>query len=499
VSRPPADVRLPRDGRLLNLIDGELAPPSSGEYLANAEPATGRTFCEVAAGAEQDVEDAVAAAERAFPGWSATPARERSRLLLAVADLIEQDLETLARDESVDTGKPLALARSVDIPRAVENFRFFATAILHRNSEFHETDGRAINYTLRQPHGVVGLISPWNLPLYLLSWKVAPAIAAGNTAVAKPSELTPLTAFRLSEICRRAGLPRGVLNIVHGTGASAGAAIVSHPGVRAISFTGGTRTGAEIARSAAPSFKKLSLELGGKNPNVVFADADMEAAVSTSLRAAFANQGQICLCGSRIYVERPAFDEFLERFTAGARSLVPGDPLREETRFGALVSRAHLEKVVGCVTRAREEGGTIVTGGRRPEGLPERCREGYFLEPTVVTGLSEGCLTDREEIFGPVVTIAPFDSEDEAVARANATEYGLSATLWTRDLGRAHRLSALIEAGTVWVNAWLLRDLRVPFGGMKSSGVGREGGDEALRFFTEPKNVCIGLEGERRR
>ncbi len=486
--------------RLAQFIGGELVEPASGRYSPNVEPATGRVFSEVPAGDAADVEAAVEAATGAFPAWSATPAAERSALLVRIADLIEQDADDLAREESIDTGKPVSLARQVDIPRAVANFRFFATAILHEASELHRTDRRAINYTLRQPHGVVGLISPWNLPLYLLSWKVAPAIATGNTAVAKPSELTPLTAFRLSEICRRAGLPPGVLNVVHGTGPEAGAAIVQHPSVRAISFTGGTRTGRDIASVAAPMLKKLSLELGGKNPNIVFADADLDDALETSVRAAFANQGQICLCGSRLYVERPAYDRFVDRFVERARELRPGDPLDSGCRFGSLVSSAHLEKVARYVALAREEGGTVLCGGARPKDLPARCRDGFFHEPTVVVDLPQGCRVDREEIFGPVVSISPFDDEVEAVARANATEYGLSASVWTRDLERAHRVADRIEAGTVWINTWLLRDLRVPFGGTKGSGVGREGGNEALRFFTEPKNVCLRLSldgGER--
>jgi aminomuconate-semialdehyde/2-hydroxymuconate-6-semialdehyde dehydrogenase len=481
--------------RIPHSIGGERVEPSSGEWLDNVEPATGRVYSQVAAGGERDVARAVETARAAFPAWSTTPAAERARRLERVARRIEADLEGFARAESIDTGKPLAVARTVDIPRAVANFRFFAGAILHTASEAHVTDHLALNYTLRRPRGVAGLISPWNLPLYLLTWKVAPALACGNTAVAKPSELTPVTASMLAEVCAEE-LPPGVLNVVHGRGAEAGAALVRHPGVGTLSFTGGTATGERIALEAAPAFKKVALEMGGKNPTIVFADADLDAAVAASVRAAFSNQGQICLCGSRIYVERPIHERFLDAFVAGARRLVVGDPLVEGTDQGALVSRAHLDRVTSYVELARAEGGRLVTGGRRPPDLPERCRDGFFLEPTVVTGLPADCRVNREEIFGPVVTVQPFDAEDEVIERANATSYGLAASLWTSNLSRAHRLADRIESGTVWVNCWMIRDLRAPFGGMKHSGLGREGGEEALRFFTEPKNVCIKVAEE---
>ncbi len=477
--------------RILNYIDGTLVPPVSGAWMENLEPATGAACSEVPDGDAVDVERGVEAAERAFPGWSRTPAAERSRLLLRIADLIDSNLEGLARAESVDTGKPLALARTLDIPRASSNFRFFATAILHFQSESHATDYRALNYTLRRPRGVAGLISPWNLPLYLLSWKIAPALAAGNTAVAKPSEITPMTASLLSEICREAGLPPGVLNIVHGTGPKAGSALVRHPKVGTISFTGGTKTGADIAAAAGPLFKKVALELGGKNPNIVFADASLEEALPAGIKASFENQGQICLSGSRLFVERGIFDSFVEQFVARAKGLKVGDPLEESTDQGALVSRAQLDKVASYVALAREEGGRILCGGGPPPALPARCRNGFFLSPTVITHLKWDSRVNREEIFGPVVTITPFEDEDEVAARANATPYGLAASIWTNDLSRAHRMAERVQSGTIWINCWMLRDLRVPFGGMKSSGVGREGGVEALRFFTEPKNVCV--------
>jgi len=470
---------------IANFVGGAFVPTEN--HLDDVNPATEEVIARIPDSDARDVDAAVEAARGAFPAWSRTPAAERSRLLLALADLIEKNLDELARLESIDNGKTVSLARRHDIPRAVANFRFFATAILHQASEAHVTDAAALNYTLRQPLGVAGLISPWNLPLYLLSWKIAPAIAAGNTCVAKPSELTPLTANRLAELSLEAGIPPGVINIVHGLGAKAGAALCEHPRVPAISFTGGTVTGAKVAAMAAPLFKKLSLELGGKNPNVVFADADLDDAVATSIRSSFWNQGEICLCGSRIFVERAIHDEFVDRFVAATERLKIGDPLDETTDVGALISEAHLRKVIGYIDLAKEEGGTIVTGGRRVE------RRGYFVEPTVITGLACDCRVLQEEIFGPVVTITPFDGEAQAVAFANSTKYGLSCSVWTRDLQRAHRVAAAIDSGTVWINCWLLRDLRVPFGGMRESGVGREGGFASLEFFTEAKNVCVKL------
>ncbi|MEY2551505.1 MAG: aminomuconate-semialdehyde/2-hydroxymuconate-6-semialdehyde dehydrogenase [Verrucomicrobiota bacterium] len=477
--------------KIRNFIDGKFVEPIGGKYLENIEPATGQPYSLVPDSEVQDVELAVAAAEKAFPAWSKTPAADRSRVLLRIADLIERDLEKLAHAESIDTGKPLALARSLDIPRAASNFRFFATAILHTENEAHVTDGVAFNYTLRQPRGIAGLISPWNLPLYLLSWKIAPAIAVGNTAIAKPSELTPMTAFLLCQICAEAGLPDGVLNIVHGTGPSVGAAITAHPGIGTISFTGGTVTGRKVAEAAAPLFKKVSLELGGKNPNIIFADADLDAAVAGSVRSSFANQGQICLCGSRVFVERSAYKDFVDRFIEKAAQLKQGDPLEEKTEQGAIVSKTQLEKVKFYVDLAQKEGGKVALGGQAPDSINDRCRGGYFFPPTVLTGLPVSCRTNREEIFGPVVTITPFDSEDEVIGYANDCDYGLASSVWTQNLSRAHRVAEKIHTGTVWVNCWLVRDLRVPFGGMKQSGVGREGGTDALHFFTEAKNVCI--------
>jgi aminomuconate-semialdehyde/2-hydroxymuconate-6-semialdehyde dehydrogenase len=473
-----------------NFINGQYVDPASGQYFDKINPATGDVIARVPDSDGRDVDRAVEAAARAFPVWSRTPVAKRSHLLLAVAEGIEKNLDRLAEAECIDTSKPFRLAKVVDIPRAASNFRFFATAILHFHSEAYRTDQLALNYTLHQPRGVAGLISPWNLPLYLFSWKVAPALATGNTVVAKPSELTPTTSHLLTEICQEAGWPAGVFNVVHGHGAKVGAAIVSHPRVPTISFTGGTATGAEIAKSAAPLFKKVTLELGGKNPNIIFADADVDEVLKTSLRSSFENQGEICLCGSRIFVEDTLYPAFVERFVAETRRLKVGDPLDPATDQGALISKSHLEKVQSYVRLAKDEGGRILCGGA-PASVPDRCRNGFFFQPTVIVDLDVKCRVNQEEIFGPVVTITPFREEEELVRYANGVPFGLCASLWTRDLARAHRVAEKIECGTIWVNCWLLRDLRTPFGGMKHSGVGREGGEEALRFFTEPKTVCI--------
>jgi aminomuconate-semialdehyde/2-hydroxymuconate-6-semialdehyde dehydrogenase len=478
---------------LANLIDGELVPPAGGAYLEVFEPATGKAYARCPDSDTRDVEAAVTAAERAAPAWAALPNGERAQHLHRLANAVEARLDGLAREESRDSGKPVALARRVDIPRAVANLRFFAEAITQWPGESH-ADARAVNVTLRQPLGVVGCISPWNLPLYLFTWKIAPALAAGNAVVAKPSEITPFTAFRLSQLAIEAGFPPGVLNIVQGTGPEVGGAIVGHPKVKAVSFTGSTRTGAAIAAECAKTFKKASLEMGGKNPAIVFADADLsDANLDTIVRSGFSNQGEICLCGSRRLVERSIHDDFRQRYLERVRALRVGDPEDAHTDLGALVSKPHFEKVTACIARAREEGGKVLAGGGTVD-VPGRCADGWFVAPTVIEGLPQDCATNREEIFGPVVTLIPFDSEDEAVAIANGTDYGLAASVWTRDLARAHRVSERIDFGIVWVNCWMLRDLRTPFGGVKHSGMGREGGVDALRFFTEPKNVCIALQ-----
>jgi len=473
-----------------NYIGGRLVGPVSESYLDNYNPATGEVYSLIPDSDERDVGLAVEAAKYAFDDWSKTSAEGRHDVLVRLAGLIERDLDRLAEAESIDNGKPFALAKAMDIPRAVSNFKFYATAAMHTATEAHETTGQAINYTLRHPLGVVGCISPWNLPLYLFSWKIAPALASGCCVVAKPSEVTPMTAYLLSELAIEAGLPDGVLNIVHGLGPKVGAAIVAHKDVKAISFTGGTATGAEIARTAAPMFKKLSLELGGKNPNIIFADCNYEEMLATTVRSSFSNQGQICLCGSRVFVERPLYEKFRSDFVERVEALKIGDPLENGTDVGAIVSKQHFEKILSYIELAKEEGGTVLAGGHQSR-VDGRCANGWFIEPTVIENLSHDCRTNQEEIFGPVVTITPFDTEEEVLEYANSVRYGLSATLWTENLSRAHRVAQKIESGIVWVNCWLLRDLRTPFGGVKDSGVGREGGFEALNFFTEEKNVCI--------
>ncbi|MEM8836250.1 MAG: aldehyde dehydrogenase [Planctomycetota bacterium] len=488
-----------------NFINGEFIEPRSASWLDVIEPATVTRYTRCPASNTSDVDLAVEAAANAAHAWARTPARERSAIMLRIADGIERHLDRLALAESIDTGKPIALARSVDIPRAAANFRFFATAILHARGDLHEMDGgtgptggNAVNYTLRRPLGVVGLISPWNLPLYLLTWKIAPAIAAGNACICKPSEVTPMTAMLLGEILSDAGLPRGVVNIVHGRGEETGGAIVTHPGVRGVSFTGSTRVGTWIGERCGAALKKCSLELGGKNPFVVFDDAELDVAVKTCVRASFANQGQICLCGSRLLVQRGIYEAFVTRFTERARAIKLGDPLDEQTQHGALVSTQHAAKVASYVAKARALRAEVLLGGSYIDAdhLSARCAGGEgsaFFEPTILAGLPNDCDVIQDEIFGPVVTIQRFEDEAGAVRLANSTRYGLASSVWTTDLSRAHRVADAVDSGIVWINCWMVRDLRTPFGGTKSSGVGREGGDEAFRFFTEPKNVCVQL------
>ncbi|MEO9872846.1 aldehyde dehydrogenase [Ekhidna sp.] len=473
--------------KIQNFVNGEYRDPIKGDYIENIEPGTGKVFAQVPNSTQEDLDLAVEASKEAFPVWSRMAVDKRSRILHKLADLIDYNLDDLALMESRDNGKPLWLAKAVDIPRASANFRFYASAIVNFSSEAQVSEGFMVNYTRRSPVGIVGCISPWNLPLYLFSWKIAPALAMGNCVIAKPSELTPMTAFLLGKLSKDAGMPNGVLNILHGEGKSIGQAIVEHEVTKAISFTGGTATGRIVGATASQQFKKVSLELGGKNPNIIFADCDLDEAVKTSVKSSFTNQGEICLCGSRILVEDSIYDEFKARFLKECEKIVVGDPMNAKSIMGALVSEDHLNKVDSYVLLAKEEGGKVLHGGNRI------AREGFYYEPTVIEGLDKNCRTNQEEIFGPVVTLNKFKNEEEAIDIANSTRYGLSCTIWTSDLKRAHRVSHAVQSGIIWVNCWLVRDLRTPFGGMKDSGIGREGGNEALRFFSEPQNVCIKL------
>ena len=473
---------------LHNYIGGQFLTHSGGQWMNNTEPATGSHICRIPLSDASDVDAAVDAARSAQPAWAALSHSERAGWLDRIADALEARYEDIAVLESRDTGKPISLARAVDAHRSVSNFRFFAGILREHEEEVFEMTS-ATNYVVNKPVGVGALITPWNLPLYLLSWKVAPAIGMGNTVVCKPSELTPLTADLMMRVIDEVGLPAGVVNLVHGEGAGAGAPLVSHSDVDLVSFTGGTSTGEKVAASAAPAFKKLSLELGGKNASIVFADCDMDSTVAGVVRAGFLNQGQVCLCGSRVLVEDSAYAEFRDRFVDAVEAMRIGDPSEESTDLGALISEEHLAKVRGYVELAKQEGGVLLTGGT--PCLPSGFEGGNWMAPTVIEGLSPDSRCSTEEIFGPVVTLHPFGSEDEAVAIANNTRYGLAGSVWTSDLDKGRRVSEAIDTGMVWVNTWLHRDLRVPFGGVKDSGVGREGGKWSLGFFSEAMNVCV--------
>ncbi len=475
--------------RLTHWIDGEAREAASGRWLEVFDPATGQAFAEVARGDETDARLATAAARNALPAWTALPNSERARWMEKLADALEARLDDFAHAESRDAGKPIKLARDIEIPRAISNLRFFAHAATQFSSESHH--GQAgLNYTLRQPLGVVATISPWNLPLYLLTWKIAPALAAGNTVVAKPSEVTPQTATLLGELAADIDFPKGVLNILHGLGPEVGEPLLTHPDVKAVSFTGSTVVGRRIAGITAPLLKKVSLELGGKNPTLVFADSDWRRHLDVIVRSAFQNSGQICLCGSRILVERSIYNTFRDALVERALELRMGDPIDQDNHLGPLVSQAHFDKVIAAIQRARDEGGNVLCGG---EALD---RPGWFVAPTLIDGLGPDCATNRDEIFGPVATLQAFQDDAHALALANAGDYGLAASIWTRDLDRAHHFAAHVNAGIVWINCWLQRDLRTPFGGMGQSGLGREGGKEAMRFFSEPRNICIALHAD---
>ena len=479
--------------RILNLINGQLVPPIGGSYLDNYNPATGKKYSLVPASKENDVAMAIEAAQKSFPAWKRLTKKERANYLRLLASGIESRMDEFALAECLDSGKPLKLARQVDIPRSVLNLRYFADELEKFDEEAYSDIGSGENVVHYSPLGVVTCISPWNLPLYLLTWKIAPALAAGNTVVAKPSEVTPMTAYLFSQVCQEIKLPAGVLNIIHGKGPDVGPTLCTHPLIKAVSFTGSTRTGKEIIKLSAPLLKKVSLEMGGKNPTIVFADCDLDKAVSTSVRAAFTNQGQICLCGSRLFVEKNIYQQFKEKFLEKVRELKVGNPLEESSNLGALVSKEHFEKVQGCVERAKSEGGVILHGGTRVL-LDNEMSEGYFYPPTVIENLSPYCSTNQEEIFGPVVALMSFETEEEVIEWSNSTNYGLSASIWTLDLAKAKRVACQIDSGVVWINTWMLRDLRTPFGGVKESGLGREGGKYSLRFFSEMKNICTAID-----
>lgn len=479
---------------LENFINGKFLPCKN--HIDSYDPSTGKVYCKVPDSDQEEVDMAVKAARDAFESWSKTPPELRAKIMRKIADLIESKLDEFAEAESRDQGKPVLLAKTVDIPRACLNLRFFASTIINASSMNHSNvlnKVDAVNYCVRCPIGVAGLISPWNLPLYLLTFKIAPAIAAGNTVVCKPSEMTSVTAWMMAKLMNEAGLPPGVCNLAFGTGPKAGAAIVKHPDIPVISFTGSTATGQTITQMSAPFYKKLSLELGGKNAAIVFDDADLEKCLATTIRSSFANQGEICLCTSRVFVQKGIFDKFLEKFVEKTRQLQVGSPKDPGTNLGALISKEHLAKVLGYVKLAVNEGGEIVCGEGKdpPLNLPSPHTEGYFMHPTVITGLADSTRCMQEEIFGPVVAIVPFETEEEVIKRANGVQYGLCAVVWTENVSRTHRVSQQLQAGTVWCNCWLVRDLNMPFGGFKASGIGREGATESYEFYTEAKTICI--------
>ncbi|KAL1915172.1 uncharacterized protein VTP21DRAFT_7653 [Calcarisporiella thermophila] len=475
-----------------NFINGKYVAPLNEKYLDSFDPSTGKPYIKVADSTKEDVNAAVEAAERAFPAWSKLPRDKRSEILLRIADLLESRIEEFASAESKDQGKPLQLAAHADVPRAVLMFRYFGTLILHLQEKVNVTDGIALSYTQRTPTGVAGLISPWNLPLYLLVWKIAPCLASGCTCVCKPSEFTSVTANMLCSVMKDAGLPDGVCNMVFGTGPQAGAALVEHPKVPLVSFTGGSVAGEKISELAGRHLKKLTLELGGKNANIIFEDADLDACVPKSIHAAFLNQGEICLCGSRVFVQESIYDKFLSRFVNEARALKVGDPRDKDSFMGPVVSKQHFEKIMSYIDIARNDGGKIECGGQAPSHLKgSEFENGYFIEPTVITGLKPESRVMQEEIFGPVVTVYPFKTEEEAIALANGCKYGLSASVWSRDGQRARRVAEKLQVGNVWINTWMIRDMSMPFGGVKASGRGREGGEHAINFFTDYKTIIL--------
>lgn len=477
--------------QLKNYIDGQFVAPKSGRYLDNFDPSTGQVYSQLPDSEAIDAILAVQVANKAFAKWSQTSTKERAQFLIKIADKIEARIDEFVKAESRDMGKPEWLAREVDLPRAIYNFRYFAALIQGDSTLATQVEGKAVEYTIRQPHGVTALIGPWNMPLYTLTFKIAPSLAVGNVAICKPSEYSPMTAHMLAEVFSEVGLPPGVCNIIFGKGNPVGTTLVQHPGVPMISFTGGTATAEEIQRKAGPMFKRLSLELGGKNANIVFKDADIEKAVSGSLRAAFLNSGQICLCGSRLMIQADIYNEFMAEFRKQAMALKVGDPTDKQTFMGPLVSSEHRNKVMQAIEQAKKEDGKITSGGAVPQNLSSKFKDGYFLQPTIIEDLTNCSDLWQREIFGPVVTTMSFKYAHEAVKWANTSPYGLVASIWTQDVTRAHKLALDLQVGTVWVNTWGLRDVRMPFGGFKSSGIGREGGEESLKTYSETKTICV--------
>jgi aminomuconate-semialdehyde/2-hydroxymuconate-6-semialdehyde dehydrogenase len=482
--------------QLKNFINGEFV--SNDKWFEKRSPLDNSVIAQVCEAGAAEVDAAVKAARAALNGpWGQMAVADRVELLYAVANEINARFEDFLAAECADTGKPRSLARHIDIPRGAANFKVFADVVKNVPTEFFETatpDGKgAINYGYRSPVGVVGVVCPWNLPLLLMTWKVGPALACGNTVVIKPSEETPQTALLLGEVMNKVGMPKGVYNVVNGFGPdSAGAYLTGHPGVNAITFTGETRTGEVIMKAAAKGARPVSLEMGGKNAAIVFADCDFDAAVEGTMRSAFANCGQVCLGTERVYVERPIFEKFVAAMKKGAEGLKLGVPEDETANMGPLISKEHQQKVLSYYAKAKAEGATIVTGGGVPD-MPGELAHGCWVQPTIWTGLPETASVVKEEVFGPCCHIAPFDTEEEVLARANDNEYGLATAIWTQNISRAHRVAAKMEVGIAWVNSWFLRDLRTPFGGAKQSGIGREGGVHSLEFYTELKNICIKL------
>ena len=472
-----------------NYINGELLRSSNKNYIDIFNPSIGKVYAQCPNSSEEDLEIAINSSEEAFLKWSKLKQNDRSQFLLKIANLIENNLDEFANAESLDNGKPLKLSQSLDIPRSIKNLKFFATIANELKPESFNQE-KVKSHILREPLGIVGTISPWNLPLYLFTWKIAPALVMGNCVIAKPSEITPYTAYLFSKICIKAKLPRGVLNILHGEGKIIGEEIVNHKKIKAISFTGGTDTGKKIAKNASKHLKKISLEMGGKNPVIIFDDCDYNKMINSLIKSSFLNQGQICLAGSRIYVQETIYDKFKKDFIAKIKKLKIGDPFSSNTDQGAIVSSEHLNKIIKYVESAKEEGGKILSGGSIPK-INSKFSSGWYFYPTVIENLSQKSKLNKEEIFGPVVTLNKFKNEEDAIKMANDTDYGLASIIWTRNINKANKLAVLLESGLVWINCWLERDLRTPFGGIKNSGYGKEGGKYALDFFTEPKNVCI--------